>query len=131
MTDRLIIAKSFVLDDNGKILVLRRSITDQRRPLTWDLPGGIVELDEDPDKAVAREIYEEAGLKTTTPKIFHVDSRTDKAFLVFLLYFLYTNDKDVSLSFEHDIYLWVSKDEFMELNIPELYKTAVEKLPHN
>lgn len=58
MTSRVII-----LDEAGRVLLLRRSATDPRRPGTWDMPGGTVEFGEDPAVSAAREVREEAGLE--------------------------------------------------------------------
>jgi 8-oxo-dGTP pyrophosphatase MutT (NUDIX family) len=50
-------AGGVVLDDQGRVLLQRRS--DNGR---WTLPGGIVEPGEQPADAAVREIYEETGV---------------------------------------------------------------------
>ena len=38
---KIIVAqKAIIYNENGEILTIRRSKTDRKRPLTWDLPGG-------------------------------------------------------------------------------------------
>lgn len=49
-----------ILISQGSILLLRRSQAPYRGH--WDLPGGFVELGEDPDEAVRREFLEETGI---------------------------------------------------------------------
>ena len=47
-----------VLRDDGRVLAIKRH--DDGR---WVPPGGVLELDETPQDGVAREVYEETGLK--------------------------------------------------------------------
>jgi 8-oxo-dGTP diphosphatase len=46
-----------VLDDGGRALVIRR-----RDTAAWQLPGGVLELDESIDAGLRREVREETGL---------------------------------------------------------------------
>ena len=59
-------AKVVLLAPDGETLLLRRSATDTRRPLEWDLAGGMVDEGEDYISAAVRETLEEAGI-TITP----------------------------------------------------------------
>ncbi len=63
--------KIFLKNKDGKILALRRSATDPRRPLTWDLPGGSIEEGEVMQDALNREIFEVAAkpAKKTKEKV--------------------------------------------------------------
>ncbi|MGN7471985.1 NUDIX hydrolase [Brevibacillus sp. SAFN-007a] len=51
-------ATGIVLNDKGQVLLQKRS-----DKLTWEMPGGVVELDEKIEDAVLREIFEETGIK--------------------------------------------------------------------
>jgi len=46
-----------VVDPDGRLLAIERRDNGE-----WELPGGIVELDEDPREAVRREVVEETGV---------------------------------------------------------------------
>ena len=134
MKEKTILAKVFIIDENGLILTLRRSKTDTRRPLTWDLPGGIVEYGEDPTAAVIRETDEEAGLHINDPWVFKVNtsntnSSNEEEYIVRLIYYCFSNDKKVKLSFEHDQHKWISKEDFLNLDVPSYYKEALSHLP--
>jgi 8-oxo-dGTP diphosphatase len=50
-------------DQDGKILILKRSTDSKTNPGKWELPGGKVNQDESFDHALIREVYEETNLK--------------------------------------------------------------------
>jgi 8-oxo-dGTP pyrophosphatase MutT (NUDIX family) len=51
-----------VIEDRGKILVLKRAPSLNYRPGAWDLPGGHLAADETFEECLAREVAEETGL---------------------------------------------------------------------
>jgi 8-oxo-dGTP diphosphatase len=51
-----------VIEDGGKILVLRRAPSLTYQPGAWDLPGGHLAADETFEECLAREVAEETGL---------------------------------------------------------------------
>lgn len=126
---KIIVAKAFLINSDGLILTLRRSSTDVIRPLTWDLPGGGVEDNEDPTDAVIRETEEEAGIKLENPQVFRVKTTTKEKYVIRILYYGYVDKSDVTLSFEHDQYKWVTKEEFRSLDTPNHYKDCLDYLP--
>lgn len=114
MTTELI-QKAVILNDKGEMLMVRRSKTDIRRPLQWDLPGGLREKDEELIASVQREILEETGLSVNDPKpIFsktEVRKWKDKDSeqiqnVVFVFYIGKTKSKDVTISHEHSEFQW-------------------------
>src|SRR5688572_23282078 len=64
-----IVQKAVVVNDDNKILILRRSKTDTRRPLQWDPPGGLCEESEQLKDSINREVLEETGLRVTRLKL--------------------------------------------------------------
>jgi 8-oxo-dGTP diphosphatase len=129
MQETTLVAKVFIINSEGLILALRRSRTDPIRPRTWDLPGGGVEYGEDPTDAVIRETDEEVGLKIENPQIFSTNTTSGNKYVIRLLYYAYTKDKTIKLSFEHDKYEWVTRDEFSNLDAPDHYKNSARSLP--
>jgi 8-oxo-dGTP diphosphatase len=50
-----------VIERDGRVLIAQRKRTAEH-PLKWEFPGGKVEPDETPEKAVVRELTEELGI---------------------------------------------------------------------
>lgn len=55
-------AATFIADENGRILLLRRGATAPWMPNKWNLPGGKVDPGETPERAAIREAMEETRL---------------------------------------------------------------------
>ena len=56
-----------IRDDKGRILVQKRTDFDM-----WNLPGGIIEVDETPAATIMREVYEETGLTVQPTRLIGV-----------------------------------------------------------
>ncbi|OGY57552.1 MAG: hypothetical protein A3C03_01575 [Candidatus Colwellbacteria bacterium RIFCSPHIGHO2_02_FULL_45_17] len=130
----IVTSKVIITNSDGDLLVLLRGETAPSRPLKWDLPGGLVEKGESPLEAGKRETEEEAGVKPNSLAILDVDYTVYRdGFKYPIVSFTYTCSLDncsgdVRLSYEHKEYKWVSRDEFIALDIPEKYKTAARLL---
>ncbi|MCR5270254.1 MAG: NUDIX domain-containing protein [Prevotella sp.] len=57
---------AFILNSKGELLVVRRGKEPAKG--TLDLPGGFVDMDENAEEGMLREIEEETGLKLNEPK---------------------------------------------------------------
>lgn len=111
----IIVAKAVILNPEGKLLALRRSKTDTRRPLQWDIPGGWVDAGEGFAEATAREIQEETGITIKADKLELVYSKTairkPHGNVVWLFFIGRTTDKSITLSYEHVESAWMSVAE--------------------
>lgn len=107
-----IIAKAVVLNDDGQVLLLRRSDTDTRRPGTWDFPGGGIETGEELIAGVARELREEAGLSIPQAELTLVYAATeawqptDESITRLLFVTHLHGQAAITLSFEHSDFKW-------------------------
>src|SRR4051812_12815920 len=128
MIDTTVVAKSLVFY-NDKLLLLRRSKTDPRRPLEWDLPGGRVE-ETNPATAAARELQEEAGQQIdadTFQLVFTKTALRGDRNVCWLFYVVRSNSDAVTLSYEHDKYWWATSEEATEALT---YEVQAEFLAH-
>lgn len=120
MLKTTIVQKCLLRGQDRKVLLLKRSETDNRRPLEWDLPGGQLEHGEDFLSGIRREVLEETGLaiKTTTlvwSTTKHRRWTNGEANVVFLYYLGDTDDSIVHLSFEHSEFKWCELAEAQSL----------------
>lgn len=119
-----VIQKAIVRFD-GKILLLKRSNTDVRRPLQWDLPGGLLDAGEELYQGVAREVLEEAGLSFENGHVVYSQTEVrqwidennthHETNNVWLYYAGTANSDKVTLSYEHTEFVWVTIEEAIKL----------------
>lgn len=115
-----IVQKAIVLNADGKMLAIRRSNTDTRRPMQWDLPGGHLEDNEEMIAGIIREIKEETGLSVSNVHAIYAYSEPrswdgGEASVVFITYAAHAPSSDVVLSFEHDKAEWVKIEDAVEM----------------
>ncbi|WP_284579035.1 NUDIX domain-containing protein [Streptomyces sp. 2P-4] len=53
-----------VVRDDGRLLAIQRADNG-----TWELPGGVLELEETPEEGVRREVLEETGLRVDVAEL--------------------------------------------------------------
>lgn len=134
----VVVAKAVVINDEGKLLALRRSESDDRRPLQWDIPGGWVEEGEDFAEATARETEEEAGI-SIDPKHLQLvytshaikQPKDEKLNIIWLFFIGKTTDKQAKLSYEHVEAQWMTLDEAMDEFEYPLHKELFMHLKDN
>lgn len=110
-----------------KILLIKRSKTDEWMPLRWSFPGGHIEKDEAPYKAAKRELKEETQLDGT---ITYAGTRKTKNGKMYI-YFCDEPKGEVKLNYEHCEKKWIKYNELDELKdktpyVKEIIATALE-----
>jgi len=111
-----------IIIENNHVLLLKNDRNE------WELPGGRLEVDEDPEKCLIREIYEELRLNCMVNCI--IDSWVYEVFqgkYVFIVtYLCKCNDtSNVIISEEHLEYRWVQIEDLDDVIIPEGYKQSI------
>ena len=122
--------KAFVFNNEGKFLTIRRTKTAPTNPLKWDLPGGDIEIGEDPKKSMLREIKEETGFTVDKLIPFDVEAYTYPGddYWVTIAYKGFNPKGKMLISWEHDLSKWVTIDEFLKLKIPIRLRKFAKKL---
>lgn len=124
MNKAYLVTKCFIKNEDSNILVLKRGADAQVRPGQWDLPGGMIEEGEDPNKAVLREIKEETAIDLGSASVFYISSEDAPAYILTFFYYYKYEGHDVKISKEHSRYKWISIPEFNKLELPEKFKVA-------
>jgi 8-oxo-dGTP diphosphatase len=115
----------------SKLLLIKRSQSDDRRPGQWDLPGGWVEKAESIEQGAVRECLEEVGVNIETSSlrlIYTMSAKIDdrKQLVNWLIFTANTKETKVKLSFEHDEYSWQSMDQALAMITYERQKIPLE-----
>ena len=106
----------------GRVLLLRNERAE------WELPGGKLEIGEDPLACVAREIAEETGWQVTVGPIldcwqYHIDVGQDVVIVTYGCHVV--SDGPPVVSSEHSRAALFSPAEIPQLTMPDGYKRSV------
>lgn len=133
------VAKVIVINKEGKalVLILGRHLKYPDKSYRPDLPGGIVDFGESERDAVIREAQEECGidLKELDVQLAYTKSaRYEKegksvTKLLYVAHLEYT--PEITLSWEHSDYQWVSIDKLQALDLGRFFNEAIEYLATN
>jgi 8-oxo-dGTP pyrophosphatase MutT (NUDIX family) len=107
---------------NGRVLLLENERAE------WELPGGKLEIGEDPPTCVIREIGEEAGWQVTAGPVldcwqYHISEGRDVVIVTYGCYVASTAPPTVSS--EHKRAALFSRTEIPHLNMPDGYKRSI------
>jgi 8-oxo-dGTP diphosphatase len=125
LTIRSIRVACAVIEDDGRVLAAQRS-EKMNMPLKWEFPGGKLHEGESAEECLAREIYEELGVRAVVgrplPPVFHryVD------FDIELLPFVCTLEEGEMTLAEHRAIAWVAPCDLKELDWPEADLPVIE-----
>jgi 8-oxo-dGTP diphosphatase len=102
-----------VVENKGRVLILKRSSTDEVGAGVWETVGGKIDLGEGLEEALVREVKEEAGIEVQVEKLlfattFFTDPHRQ---IVLLTYMCSTTEDQIRLSEEHSDYKWATKSE--------------------
>lgn len=120
--------KAVIIDEDGKVLLMKRSETETHLQNLWDVPGGSLNHGEKPDNALKRETMEEANIeieviepiKTWT---YMHDNGTHRFGATYLCKPL---SEGIKLSDEHTDYRWVEIDEIDDMPMYDDLKEGVK-----
>lgn len=110
-----ITAKSFVVKD-GKLLVLKRAFNDVQKPNIWEIPGGRLELGEDPREGIKRETKEETNIDVEVLHPINIKHfvRNDGQTITMLIFLCKALNDNIKLSEEHSAFDWIPIEKCKE-----------------
>lgn len=109
-------AVSIVLNNDKKVLILKRSSDASTFPGYWNFPGGRVEEGEPIKEAAVRELREESGLEVKSSDLIYLIASNLPNLIIH--YFLTSNfSGQVVLNKESTEYQWVDIYDVLELKM--------------
>jgi 8-oxo-dGTP diphosphatase len=121
----LIAVKAIIKNSEGKILVLKRSESDDHKPNVWETVGGGMDQAETPQTALVREVFEETGLTVSVSRPFNVFTfkKDNGEFKIGITFECIYESGEVVLSHEHSDYRWIRPEDFSSLeSVPSLHE---------
>ena len=120
-------AKVLVRDEQGRVLLLKRSVRSKNNRGKWDLPGGKVDTGESFDGALLREVAEETGLTVSLVGVAGTaESDLPDRKVVYLLMDGRLTSGEVRLSEEHDEFAWVERSRLSVVDVCEQFRSFLE-----
>ncbi len=128
----VLVAACALLNEEGKVLIAKRP---PGRPLAglWEFPGGKVDLGEDPETALFRELLEELGIEIAKADLLPLTfaSHAYPEFHLLMPLYLCKRWQGSIAAQEDQELLWVRPDELGLYDMPladEPLKTSLPKL---
>jgi 8-oxo-dGTP diphosphatase len=128
----VLVAACALLNEEGKVLIAKRP---PGRPLAglWEFPGGKVDLGEDPETALIRELLEELGIEIARADLLPLTfaSHAYPEFHLLMPLYLCKRWQGSIAAQEDQELLWVRPDELGLYDMPpsdEPLKTSLPKL---
>lgn len=115
-------------NDEGKILIIKRSTNSKTNPGKWELPGGKVDQGESFDKALIREVYEETNLNISLDHVVGV-SQQNLPFIraVHIIMSGEILDGDLQLSSEHEGFAWEYLENLSDYELADWLEDYVNR----
>lgn len=108
-----------IVEQDGKILVLKRSSEKDFAPGSWEIVTGRLERAENPSRGILREITEETTIKAEmiTPISTGFFYRGGKEFpMVVIDFWCRYLDGEVKLSWEHSEHKWITLHDALRMS---------------
>ena len=112
-----IVVKSIIFNKKlNKFLLIKRCKEDDVGADTWENAGGSIEHGEQPEYAMKWEIREETGITDINiERVAYVTLVNEDNPYLIIAYFCETSTETVTLSNEHQSFIWADKDDCQKL----------------
>lgn len=131
MTIKIYLTKGIVRFKDRYLLLKKAKDIVPENIGKWECPGGKIDRDEDPEKAVLREVEEETGLKCEIIKELPFLHKRDKKYESLChVYLIQAPSDKVKLSPEHSEYKWVRPEEVKDMPLVLFAELLLEYFGH-
>jgi 8-oxo-dGTP pyrophosphatase MutT (NUDIX family) len=128
---KFLVVVVFLIEREGRVLMLRRSPTKDHAPGEWEPGSGRVESGEAPIEAVRREAREETGLDVDVLEVvdtFHYYRGPAREETIAIAFHCRAVGGELRLSPEHDALEWVPLDRIEDLPVSESLRGSLAHL---
>lgn len=121
------VAQKAIIHHDGQVFLTR----DPRTPDTWELPGGRLNIDEDPKEGLIRELFEELGAKCQIGDVIYLKQfrqGNENAQISLVIVYTATLEPDAIISVDSSEvmeYGWFSRDEISQMKLFPEYIEAL------
>lgn len=134
-----LVSQKAIITDGEKVLVLKNTVDEWAKGISkWELPGGLLEMEEDLEEGLKREIREETGLEIKIGKPTIVWShnyedfefKDEKKMNVRIISIAFVCQKiggEIKLSEEHREFLWADNGQLKTLDFAANTDLAINK----
>jgi len=113
----LTVAAAVVIKEYGQFLLARKR-PGLPNAGKWEFPGGKVEGEESPEKALERELIEELALVSPHPFVPLLHYRwEDSSRIIHFHFFIVKSTNFIPESRDHDDFAWITPGENVELDV--------------
>ena len=119
---RFIVVVSLIIEQNGLVLLVQRSMSNEHAPGEWESVSGRVESGESPHVAARREALEETSLDVEVLDLldtFHFYRGPGREEAIGLSFRCRVKGGQLRLSAEHTASVWVTKDDASAYALPQ------------
>jgi len=103
-----IAVKSFIINKDNNLFLIKRIDNDSHSPGVWEIPGGRLEIGENPFEGLKRETKEETGMdiEVMNPLSVAHFTRDDGQDITLITFLCKPLSESIKLSEEHVEYSW-------------------------
>lgn len=128
----LLVVAAALVNENGEVLLAQRP-EGKRLAGKWEFPGGKVEPQETPEKALARELHEELGITLNTANLepfwfLSHDYVADFGFHLLMPVYILKQWQGTPQPLEHAALTWSTPHNMHQLDMIEADAGLVERM---
>jgi 8-oxo-dGTP diphosphatase len=122
------VAQKAIIHRDGQVFLTR----DPRTPDVWELPGGRLNIDEDPKDGLIRELFEELGVKCDIEDVVYLkqfrQGNENKQLSLVIVYKVTIRPDSVIAVDSREVleYGWFTKEEIPEMELFPEYTEALD-----
>jgi 8-oxo-dGTP diphosphatase len=131
------VSQKALIAEGDRILVLKNTADRAGGKAQWEIPGGLLEMDEDLESGLKREVNEETGIEIVVGKLVWVWDQWEKDFqfrdgrvldvrIIELAFSCQRMRGDIQLSEEHSEFKWATRAELSKLDFSRNSHAAVD-----